>query len=329
MANVSHFNIDGTVIDVTPATPPTVGNGTLTIQKNGSNVQTFTANQSSNATANIIVPTKVSELTNDSGYTTNTGTVTQVKVGTTAYNPSSGVVSLPVYPTVNNATLTIQKNGSNVQTFTANQSSNATANITMTKSDVGLSNVANYDQSKAIKSITRSGTTFTATALDGTTSTFTQQDNNTTYSASTGLSLSGTAFSVKYGNSAGTACQGNDSRLFDAGSYSTNTYTNNIINVNTSTLNLAKGTHFFNIQMKPIITTSAISAGVGTKLFTINSAPAGIKQYTIPVAILTSADVMKGFGICLIWSGGEVFFYSYVTVSVGDKIMGCSTIWYI
>lgn len=80
-------------------TIPTVNNGTLTIQKNGTNVQTFTANQSGNATANITVPTKVSELTNDSGYTTNTGTVTQVKVGTTAYNPSSGVVSLPAYPT--------------------------------------------------------------------------------------------------------------------------------------------------------------------------------------------------------------------------------------
>lgn len=55
----------------------------------------------------------------------------------------------------------------------------------VTKEQVGLSNVANYDQSKAIKSITRSGTTFTATALDGTTTTFTQQDNNTTYSAIT------------------------------------------------------------------------------------------------------------------------------------------------
>lgn len=33
------------------------------------------------------------------GYTTNIGTVTQVKVGTAAYNPSSGVVSLPAYPT--------------------------------------------------------------------------------------------------------------------------------------------------------------------------------------------------------------------------------------
>lgn len=55
----------------------------------------------------------------------------------------------------------------------------------VTKTQVGLGNVANYDQSKAIKSITRSGTTFTATALDGTTFTFTQQGNNTTYSAIT------------------------------------------------------------------------------------------------------------------------------------------------
>jgi hypothetical protein len=53
------------------------------------------------------------------------------------------------------------------------------------KSQVGLGNVANYDQSKAIKSITRSGTTFTATALDGTAFTFTQQDNNTTYGVAT------------------------------------------------------------------------------------------------------------------------------------------------
>lgn len=48
---------------------------------------------------------------------------------------------------------------------------------------------------KAIKSITRSGTTFTYTCIDGTTGTFTQQDNNTTYSAGTGISLSGTTFS--------------------------------------------------------------------------------------------------------------------------------------
>ena len=57
-----------------------------------------------------------------------------------------------------------------------------------TASEVGLGNVANLDQSKAIKSITRSGITFTYTALDGTTGTFTQQDNNTTYGISGQLS---------------------------------------------------------------------------------------------------------------------------------------------
>lgn len=57
----------------------------------------------------------------------------------------------------------------------------ASSKPSYSKSEVGLGNVANINQSKAIKSITRSGTTFTATALDGTTSTFTQQDNNTTY----------------------------------------------------------------------------------------------------------------------------------------------------
>jgi hypothetical protein len=49
----------------------------------------------------------------------------------------------------------------------------------VTKSQVGLGNVANYDQSKAITNIIRSGATFTATALDGTTFAFTQR----TYSA--------------------------------------------------------------------------------------------------------------------------------------------------
>lgn len=44
---------------------PTIGTGTLTIQKNGTTVQTFSANNVSNVTADITVPTKTSDLTND------------------------------------------------------------------------------------------------------------------------------------------------------------------------------------------------------------------------------------------------------------------------
>ena len=71
----------------------------------------------------------------------------------TAFSETDGVVSatfgsisitksqisdFPTIPTVNDATLTIQKNSTNVATFTANASSNVTANITVptTASDV-------------------------------------------------------------------------------------------------------------------------------------------------------------------------------------------------
>ena len=46
-------------------TIPSVGNGTLTIQKNGTLAGTFTANATTDKTINITVPTKVSELTDD------------------------------------------------------------------------------------------------------------------------------------------------------------------------------------------------------------------------------------------------------------------------
>ena len=51
-------------------TIPTVNNAALTIQKNGTDVATFTANASSNVTANLAIPTKTSELDNDAGFLT-------------------------------------------------------------------------------------------------------------------------------------------------------------------------------------------------------------------------------------------------------------------
>lgn len=51
-------------------TIPTVNDATLTIQKNGTTVKTFTANASSNVTANITVPTDTGDLTNGAGYIT-------------------------------------------------------------------------------------------------------------------------------------------------------------------------------------------------------------------------------------------------------------------
>ena len=67
---------------------PAPGDGTLTIQLNGTDVQTFTANQSGNATANIVTPP------------------------------------------VNDGTLTIMVDGITAGTFTANQSTDTIVALT-------------------------------------------------------------------------------------------------------------------------------------------------------------------------------------------------------
>ena len=108
-------------------------------------------------------------------YTGNNIFVQTVSSGSTAGNFSYG----PWVKMTNSNDLSAVSN--TINTHIANKA-NPHA---VTKAQVGLANVANLDQSKAIKSITRSGTTFTATALDGTTTTFTQQDSNTTYGIAT------------------------------------------------------------------------------------------------------------------------------------------------
>ena len=107
--------------------------GTLTIQKNGTTVGTFSANQATDETINIEVPTKTSDLNNDSGF------ITGVSWNDVSNKPSFATVATsgsyndlsnkPTIPTVNNATLTIQQNGTTVDTFTANSSSDKTVNI--------------------------------------------------------------------------------------------------------------------------------------------------------------------------------------------------------
>ena len=65
-ANLATVATSGSYNDLkNKPTIPSVGNGTLTIQKNGTSAGTFTANATTNKTINITVPTKVSELTDD------------------------------------------------------------------------------------------------------------------------------------------------------------------------------------------------------------------------------------------------------------------------
>ena len=72
---------------------PTVNDATLTIQKNGTTVDTFTANASSNKTINITVPTAVTDLSDASNYALKDDVV---KV----FNPSGSVASASDLPTL-------------------------------------------------------------------------------------------------------------------------------------------------------------------------------------------------------------------------------------
>lgn len=66
---------------------PTVGDGVLSVQRNGKIVGTFSANAAENASINIPVPEKVSELENDAGY----GTYTKPTTGIPKSDLASGV----------------------------------------------------------------------------------------------------------------------------------------------------------------------------------------------------------------------------------------------
>jgi len=120
------------------------------------------------------------------------GVDTSIAAASTSANlPTSQAVASFVegkgYKTTdNNTTYTISQDETDGHKFTLSGSDGSTTTIiipdndhTYTLSSLGIGNVKNYDQSKAIKSITRSGQTFTYTCLDDTTGTFTQRDHDT------------------------------------------------------------------------------------------------------------------------------------------------------
>ena len=95
---------------IADGTIPTVNNATLTIQKNGSTVDTFTANASANKTINITVPTATSQLTNDSNFITadtlpvaTADTLGGVKSGGDITVATSGTVTVNSAKTATNA----------------------------------------------------------------------------------------------------------------------------------------------------------------------------------------------------------------------------------
>ena len=171
-------NITLTASDVNALPNTTViGDGILTLQKNGVNIDTFNANATVNKSINITVPTDTADLTNGAEFIT--------------------AASLPI---VNNGTLTIQANGITVGTFTANQAGNTTANIVVPDSatwgnitgtlsnQTDLQNVLNdkYDASNPDGFISGITSSDVITALGYTPYNATNPNNYITASALTG-----------------------------------------------------------------------------------------------------------------------------------------------
>lgn len=173
----------------------------------------------------LVLPVKVSELTNDAGYVSKTemnAALTKKQdeisdLSTIRSNAAKGATALQSVPSeyvteteltnkgyatsssVNTAVSNLQ---TQLDTLVSGDASSAiesfneiTAFLDGVEDTETLEGIlagietqiaAKADKSAAITSISRSGTTFTATRADGTTFTFSQQDNNTTYSFSSG-----------------------------------------------------------------------------------------------------------------------------------------------
>lgn len=130
---------------------PTVNDSTITIQKNGTAIDTFTLNQSSNETINISVPTDTSDLTNGAGFITGitSGDVTTA-LGYTPYSDAN-----PNGYTSNVGTVTSVNNVSPV-------SGNVTLSIPTDTND--LTNGAGYITSSALTNYVTTNTAQTISA---------------------------------------------------------------------------------------------------------------------------------------------------------------------
>jgi len=120
---------------VIPA-PQTVNDAVFTLQVNGARLATFTANSATDTTANVVVPTKTSDITNDSGFITSAD-----------------------LPSVGNGTITIQKNGTRVDSFTTNQSGNKTINIAVPTKTSDITNDSGFLTSQTQSNWTQTNST--------------------------------------------------------------------------------------------------------------------------------------------------------------------------
>ena len=150
----------------------------------------------------------------------------------------------PTIPTVNNATLTIQKNGTNVATFTANSATNTTANITV---PTGAAADKGVDTSISASSTSTNLPTSKAVAAFVEGKGYKTTDNNTTYDLA--ASTSSANGNVKLNLKAGGSGSGTDSvSIKGSGATTVTTDANGVITISS-------------VEQKPVYVTLTLEMG--------------------------------------------------------------------
>lgn len=121
-------NDSGYITDYTETDP------TVPSWAKASSKPTYTASEVGALPDTTVIPTALSDLSDDSTHRLVTDTEKTAWNGKSDFSGSyNDLTDKPTIPTVNNGQLTIQRNGTTVDTFTANASSNVTVNISASK----------------------------------------------------------------------------------------------------------------------------------------------------------------------------------------------------
>lgn len=261
------------------------------IQKNGTDV----AVDSSTRKVNIVIPTKVSEFTNDSGYLTSSGTIAKAnqltntrKIDGVNFNGTADITHYAECSTAaGTAAKTVSLTGFNlvsgariaVKFTVTNTAASPTLNVGGTGAKAimyrGSAISAGYLAANRIYEFIYDGTDW---ELVG------DLDTNTTYSAGAGLTLSGTQFKHSNSITAGTA-KGDDNKTLTFGG----TFTIPTVTYDAQGHITGKGTTTMTMPATP--TSVSGNAGSATKLATARNFSIGGAATAAAVSFNGTADV--------------------------------------
>ena len=296
--------------------PSDNGNYVKTAQTTAQNLNALDTQVKANATASGNAIKGLSASGTTITYTKNDGTTGTITTQDTKYTAGSGLSLNGTQFSVNTNGSVASGNTGVLNGGTVYSEVRPTADGTFVKkANTTAANLTALDTASknAIKGVSASGSTLTLTKGDGTTSTVTLADNDTKYTAGSGLSLSGTQFSV---NTNGSVASGNTGVMSGGTVYSevrptadgtfvkkANTTAANLTALDTASKNAIKG---LSVSGKTITYTKGDgSTGTITTQDTTYTAGSGLTLNGTQFSVNTNGAVASGNTGVL--NGGTVY----------------------